>query len=214
MERFDEGLSKVLDEAKKMALYGKYGFASAENLAIENLKKSHFSPNRAITRLVKNEIYKCTINGGITSFGGFMTSIAGFPANFLTVLAMQLRIVYAVAYIKNYEIKNNDSLDVLAKVCLISNNINDFLIISNEVGMKNFGKVIPSSTLKSINERILKALTTKFLFKTGGKVLEFVPFIGGIVGGIIDYNLTYNVGNTTKSLFSKNHKELVDYFLK
>lgn len=213
MDSFDEALQKIFTEARKMALNGKYGFTPAESLAIQNLSKCHFNATRAINKLIKTEVYKCTLNGGLTSLGGFTTSIAGFPANIITVLAMQLRIVYAVAYIRNYEIYNNDSLDVIAKVCLLSNDLKSLLRYLKEIGFKNYGKVVPLETLKQINDKIFKQLTTKIIFKTGGKVLEFIPLVGGVVGAIIDYNLSHNVGNSVSAFFNKDNEDLADYFL-
>ena len=68
-------------------------------LADEYIKK-YGRTDKAIDKLVRNQLSKNSLNGFVTSFGGFITMPVTLPANITSVIYVQMRMIAAIALIR------------------------------------------------------------------------------------------------------------------
>ncbi|MHC9000079.1 EcsC family protein [Enterococcus bulliens] len=127
-----------------------------EELANDYIKK-YGRTDKAINKLLNNQLSKNTINGFVTSFGGFATMAVTLPANVTSVLYVQMRMIAAIAIIRGYDTKD-DEIQTFVYSCLVGNVMADaFKNVGVEVGNQialNAVKKIPGSTLTKINQKL------------------------------------------------------------
>lgn len=197
---------EVLDWAYDKSMNGIPGGKSSEELAEEYLGKNN-NPESAANNLIKWQIRKCATSGFLTGLGGIITLPVAIPANISSVLYVQMRMIAAIAYMGNYDIRD-DSVKSLVYICMTGNSAGDvFKGIGIKLGTKltqNAINKISFTTIKKINQVVGTRLITKF-GQTGiinlGKA---VPFVGGIVGGGMDAASTKIIGNVSKKVFILN----------
>lgn len=174
-----------------------------EELARDYTRKYGYT-DEAISKLVKNQLSKNTINGFVTSFGGFSTMAFTLPANITSVLYVQMRMIAAIAIIRGYDL-NDDEVQTFVYSCLVGKSATDILKnagvdFGNKVG-KNVINKIPGKTLTAINQK----LGFRFITKGGTKGIvnlgKMVPVIGAGVGATMDYSTTKVIAKRAGKFF-------------
>lgn len=174
-----------------------------EELARDYTKKYGYS-EEAITKLIKNQISKNTINGFVTSFGGFTTMAVTLPANITSVIYVQMRMVAAIAIIRGYDL-HDDEVQTFVYSCIVGKSATDVfknagVNLGNKVG-KNMVNKIPGKTLTKINQKI----GFRFITKGGEKGIvnlgKAVPLVGAGIGSAMDYTTTKIIANRAKNFF-------------
>lgn len=164
----------------------------------------------AINKLIKSQISKNTVNGFVTSVGGVVAlpvSIAMVPANITSVIYVQMRMVAAIAYIRGYDL-NNDEVQTFIYGCIVGKGISD---IFKEAGI-NTGMKLGSSVIKKIPGEVLKKINQKigfrFVTKGGTKgiinLTKLVPVLGGVIGGGFDYSSTKVIAVRANKVFDNS----------
>ena len=199
-------IMEVLDWTYDKALAGGMGIDSAQELA-ESYLKEKGSLEDKINSLIRWQTTKSATSGFLTGIGGLATMPVAVPANFASVIFVQIRMVAAIAYMCGYNIKD-DQVKTFVYACLTGNAIKDMLKdVGIIVGTRLTRKVIESisgKVLADINKRVGFRLLTKFGTKGAINLGKAIPLVGGLIGGTVDGLSTNIVGNTARDLFLPN----------
>ncbi|MBD0297557.1 MAG: EcsC family protein [Flavisolibacter sp.] len=197
-----EVIIKGLEWAYDKALSGGV-LDTAYDLAHDYLQKSK-NKEEAISSLINWQTAKCATSGFITGCGGLITLPVTVPANLVSVLFMQLRMIVAIAIISGYDPKS-DPVRSLAYVCLTGNAASNVL---KGVGIK-MGEMITEKAIEEISGRLMAKinqivgarLLTRF-GKTGVVNLgKAIPIAGGIISGTFDAAATKIIGTIATRVF-------------
>lgn len=164
----------------------------------------------AINKLIKSQISKNTVNGFVTGVGGAVTlpvTIAMVPSNITSVMYVQMRMVAAIAYIRGYDL-NNDEVQTFIYACIVGKGISDiFKEAGINTGMR-FGtsviKKIPGDVLLNINRTLGFRFVAKGGTKSVVKLTKLVPVIGGVIGGGFDYSSTKVIAARANKVFDNS----------
>ena len=191
----------ILDACYKKVLEGiPLVSEPVEELADSYLKK--YSSEKAIEELVSWQIRKCATSGFLTGLGGFITLPVTIPANISSVLYVQMRMIAAIAYIRGYNLKD-DEVKTLIYCILAGLSIENLL---KSAGIQ-FTKKASLSLIQKIPGKILTAINQKigfrFITKAGEKgvvnLTKIVPVFGGIIGGGIDWIATKKIAKIARN---------------
>lgn len=191
----------ILDACYKKVLEGiPLVSEPVEELADSYLKK--YSSEKAIEELVSWQIRKCATSGFLTGLGGFITLPVTIPANISSVLYVQMRMIAAIAYIRGYNLKD-DEVKTLIYCILAGLSIENLL---KSAGIQ-FTKKASLSLIQKIPGKVLTAINQKigfrFITKAGEKgvvnLTKIVPVFGGIIGGGIDWIATKKIAKIARN---------------
>lgn len=199
-------IMEVLEWTYDKVLTGGMGIDSAQELADSYLKENGSLENK-INSLIRWQNTKSATSGFLTGIGGLATMPVAVPANFASVMFVQIRMVAAIAYMCGYDIKD-DQVKTFVYACLTGNAIKDMLKdVGIIVGSKLTRKAIESISGKmliEINKRVGFRLFTKFGTKGVINLGKAIPLVGGVIGASFDGISTNIVGNTARDLFLPN----------
>ncbi len=196
-------ITRALDPIYDRALDGVPGFSSVEEMAKDYLRGPGSLEDQANT-LIRYQVAKASTSGFVTGLGGVLTLPVMIPANLSSVMYVQLRMVAAIAYMSDHDVRD-DRVKTLCYACLCGYAAKDVLKGAGiTIGTKLSEQAIRRlsfEVVKKINKAVGFRLLTKF-GQTGvvnlGKV---IPLVGGAVGGTFDGAATYAAGKVAKSLF-------------
>ena len=187
------------------AVNGIAGMDSAIELAQDYLDEDG-SLSEQVDALIRWQNAKCATSGFITNLGGVITLPVAIPANVVSTLYVQIRMIAAIAYMGGYDLKN-DKVQNLVYLCLCGNEVKDILkkfsINLGKALTKQAIKNISMSTINQINRIVGMRLVTKFGEKSLISLGKGVPIVGGLIGGTIDGIACNTIGNTAKEMFIK-----------
>lgn len=194
---------QTLDFAYEKAVAGLPGMDSASELARSYLKQDGSLTDK-VNSLIRWQNAKAGSSGFITGLGGFATLPVSIPANLVSVLYFQVRMIAAIACMGGYDL-NDDKVKTLVYVCLAGNMAKDIL---QETGIK-LGTRLTTQMIGSISEKTLLNINRKvgfqLLSKTGGRgainLGKAIPLAGGVIGGMFDVFTTNLIGNIARSTF-------------
>ncbi len=194
---------QALDLAYEKAINGLPGMDSAEELARSYLQQEGTLTERA-NSLIRWQNAKAGSSGFITGLGGFATLPVAIPANLMSVLYFQVRMIAAIASMGGHDIRD-DRVKSMIYACLAGNMAKDIL---QEIGI-NIGTRLTAQMIGRISESAIVAINRKvgflLLSKTGGRgainLGKAIPLAGGIIGGSIDVFATNLIGNIARNAF-------------
>lgn len=199
-----EGLNTALEFLYDKAVHGVTGMDTAEELALPYMTSGKTKEQQA-DALIRWQNAKCGASGFITGLGGVITLPVAIPANLVSVMYVQIRMIAAIAHIYGHDIKS-DKVKTLIFLCLTGQAAMDILKdtgvqIGNKIALKLL-KELPAKTLTEINKKVGFKLLTKFGNKGVINISKTIPLVGGIVGGTFDAISTNTIGNASKKVFS------------
>ncbi len=160
--------------------------------------------NTAIDHLVNWQITSSATTGFVTSFGGLPTMAITLPANIAGVMAIQLRMIGAIAELGGFheqteEKKTGMYLCLLGSQAgnVLSKTASQFAIKFTTASLKK----LPGAVLTKINQAVGFRLFTKFGQKGLVNIHKAIPVLGGVVGGTVDALSTYSIAKAAKALF-------------
>ena len=194
---------KALDFAYEKAISGLPGTDTAEDLAKSYLKQEG-TLSEKVNSLIRWQNAKAGSSGFITGLGGFATLPVAIPANLMSVLYFQVRMIAAIAMMGGYDVRD-DRVKSLVYACLAGNMAKDIL---QEIGI-NIGTRLTAQMIGRISESTLVAINRKvgflLLSKTGShgaiNLGKAIPLAGGIISGSIDVYATNLIGNIARNTF-------------
>lgn len=186
------------------AIEGVAHLSGAEECADEYLR-SHPDAEAAIESLIFWS--KCQAGGAgfLSGLGGLITLPVAIPANALSVLYIQLRMIAAIAHIRGYDVRS-DKVRGLVIACLCGTAALDVL---KDVGI-NIGQKLTTQALRQISGaaliRINQAVGFRLVTRAGTtgvvNLSRLVPIIGGAVSGSVDFAFTSGIASAARSIFT------------
>lgn len=187
-------IAKTLDWAYSKAIVGFTGVDSAYDLGNSYLEQNGTLPEK-VDSLIKWQVAKAGTSGFITGLGGAMTLPIALPANIVSVIYVQIRMIAAIAYMGGHNIQS-DQVKSLIYICMAGNGAKELLKdISIKAGERILTKTVEKLSVKLASKAGEKSLTT---------LSKSVPVMGGIIGGAYDAATTRIVGRVAKKIFIEN----------
>lgn len=196
MQLLDKLYAQCLDGIPKVS-------PPISELANDYLEK-HGSVYTAANSFVDYQVAKCTTSGFLTGIGGLITLPVAIPANISSVLYVQMRMIACLAYMGGYDV-GSDQVQTLVYACLAGAAVNQLL---KQAGIQ-FGnkfavamvRKIPGSVLTKINQKIGFRFITKFGSTGIINLGKAIPFVGGVIGGGMDFAETRVIADRAYKLF-------------
>ena len=196
MQLLDKLYAQCLDGIPKVS-------PPISELANDYLEK-HGSVYTAANSFVDYQVAKCTTSGFLTGIGGLITLPVAIPAIISSVLYVQMRMIACLAYMGGYDV-GSDQVQTLVYACLAGVAVNQLL---KQAGIQ-FGnkfavamvRKIPGSVLTKINQKIGFRFITKFGSTGIINLGKAIPFVGGAIGGGMDFAETRVIADRAYKLF-------------
>lgn len=211
-EQMEKGskMLQVMDWAFAKANGNIPGFGTSQEMAQKYLDK-YGSVNAAIDHMVNWQITSAATAGFVTSLGGLATMPITLPANIAGVMAIQLRMIGAIAEMGGFH-EDTEEKKTGMYLCLLGSQAGNVLSKTAGQFAVKFAtaslKKLPGTVLTKINQAVGFRLVTKFGEKGLVNVHKAIPILGGIVGGSVDALSTYAIAKAAKALFLN---EIIDF---
>lgn len=198
-----EKVIEVLHWAYDKAVDGAMGTDSANEMAAEYMKQDG-TPVEKVNSLIRWQNTKAGAAGFVTGLGGFTTLPVAIPANLVSVLYLQIRMIAAIAKMGGHDLRS-DKVRTLVLACLAGDATMEILRdVGVQVGKKAVQLAInkiSGAVITKINQAIGFRLVTKAGSQGVVNLTKMVPFIGGVIGGAFDATVTNMIGNTARDIF-------------
>jgi len=207
----DSQIHQFVDWITDKAIAGVPPLTSAEDLAQEYLIDSSYPHHDdRIWSLINWETTKNFTSGFVTGLGGLLTLPISIPSAFGASWIIQARMAGAIAKIYGHSLES-DRVRTLILACLLGDAAKEVfkqagIKITQKLGV-NLIKQIPGKALIAINQKIGFRLITKAGERGVVNLMKAVPFLGGIVGGVVDTAACRVVGDTAQKLFRREETE-------
>jgi uncharacterized protein (DUF697 family) len=181
------------------AIDGVPGLDGAPDLAA-SYQRQCASDEEAIDALVRWQVAKAAAAGFLTNLGGLATLPIALPANVLSALYIQIRMVAAIAALRGHDLRS-DQVRTVVLACLCGTTLID---VVKEAGI-GVGAGIAQQAVSSLSTEALRRLTRIGALRRAGNtthVVKLTPLIGGVVAGALDGALTRAYANAAKKLFT------------
>lgn len=187
------------------AVDGVPGLDGAEELAASYLAR-YAAPEVAIAALIRDQTGKAGIAGFVTGCGGFAAWPIAMPANLVSALYIQLRLIAAIAHLRGHDIRS-DKVRRMVLACLSGSKAADTL---KDAGIR-LGTRLTRDAVgwagPAVFNKIHHATGWQMAARAGssavGRLGRFVPLVGGVVAGGFDAAMTQLIGRTADRLFAK-----------
>jgi uncharacterized protein (DUF697 family) len=192
-------LVSALQWIYERAIDGVPGLEGAPDLAA-SYQRQCASDEAAIDALIRWQVAKAAAAGFLTNLGGLATLPIALPANVLSALYIQIRMVAAIAALRGHDLKS-DQVRTVVLACLCGTTLID---VVKEAGI-GVGAGLAQQAVASLSTEGLRRLARiGALRRAGGTthVARLTPLIGGVVAGALDGALTRAYANAAKKLFT------------
>lgn len=201
---------QVMDWAFEKATGNVPGFGTAEEMANKYLKK-YGSVSEAIKHLTRWQVTSAATAGFVTNLGGLPAMPFTLPANIAGVMAIQLRMIGAIAVLGG-STENTEEKKTGMYLCLLGSQAGDVLSKTATQFAVKFStaslKKLSGTVLTKINQRVGFRLFTKFGKSGIVNIHKAIPILGGFVGGTIDAFSTYAIAKAASAMFLD---EIIDF---
>lgn len=204
-EQIEKGskMVQIMDWAFEKANGNVPGFGTSHEMAQKYLDK-YGSVHKAIDKLINWQITSAATAGFVTNLGGLPAMPLTLPANVAGVMAIQLRMIGAIAELGGFH-ENTEEKKTGMYLCLLGSQAGDVLSKTASQFAIKFAtaslKKLPGAVLTKINQQIGFRLLTKFGEKGLLNIHKAIPVLGGFVGGTVDALSTYSIAKAAKALF-------------
>jgi hypothetical protein len=156
-------------------------------------------------RLIATQSGKAGIAGFVTGCGGAISLPVALPANLLSTLYIQLRLVAAVAHLRGHDLQSAE-VRTLALACMTGSKAADTLKdagirLGTRMTRDALGWLSPA-VFKKIEHAarlpVLNGLATAGAARLG----RLVPVVGGVIAGGFDAAMTQLIGRTADRAFA------------
>lgn len=180
------------------------GLDNAQELAQSYLNSSGDLESK-INSLIRWQNTKSVTSGFVTNLGGLITMPVAIPANFASVIFIQIRMIAAIAHMCGHNLRD-DKVKTLVYVSLCGSAVKDIfkdvgVQLGTKLTMSMVNKYLTGEVVKQINKAVGFRLVTIAGTKGTINVVKMVPFVGGLIAGTIDGISTNTIGNTARDMF-------------
>lgn len=202
----NDQMNNWLDSAYNKILNGELGGKSCKQIADEYIKK-YGEKRLAAKSFISSQVSKCAFSGFVTNVGGLITLPVTLPANVISVLYMQLKMIAVLAYIGGFD-SNDEQVKTMCYMCLVKGSCGEIL---KDTGIQVVNKItysmlsrMPKEVLGKINQKVGFYLLTRFGSKATIRIANLVPIVGGVIGAGIDGIGTNIVADRAYRMFILN----------
>jgi uncharacterized protein (DUF697 family) len=191
-------LVSALQWIYERAIDGVPGLEGAPDLAVSYQRQCP-TDEEAIDALVRWQVAKAAAAGFLTNLGGLATLPIALPANVLSALYIQVRMVAAIAALRGHDLKS-DQVRTVVLACLCGTTLMD---VVKEAGI-GVGAGLAQQAVASLSTEAVRRLARIGALRRAGStvhVVRLTPLIGGVVAGALDGALTRAYANAAKKLF-------------
>jgi uncharacterized protein (DUF697 family) len=191
-------LVSALQWIYERAIDGVPGLEGAPDLAA-SYQRQCATDDEAIDALIRWQVAKAAAAGFLTNLGGLATLPIALPANVLSALYIQVRMVAAIAALRGHDLRS-DQVRTVVLACLCGTTLID---VVKEAGI-GVGAGLAQQAVASLSSEALRRLARiGALRRAGGTthMARLTPLIGGVVAGALDGALTRAYANAAKKLF-------------
>ncbi|MCQ0025336.1 EcsC family protein [Streptomyces somaliensis DSM 40738] len=153
-----------------------------------------------VARLIKESVAAAGTQGFVTGLGGLITAGVTIPANVAASVAINMRLVGAIAHLRGWNLQDPHARTVAMMLAIGMSAQSVLANFGVKVGQKlgeQLIKKIPAAMLQAINKKAGFHLVAKYGTKRAAITLaKGVPILGGIVGGAVDAGATAVIGRT------------------
>jgi len=201
------GIAAALDAlewAYGRAVAGAPGLDGAEALAISYAER-HATTDEAVRTLIARQSGTAGVAGFVTGCGGAIALPVALPANLLSTLYIQLRLVAAIAHLRGHDLQSAE-VRTLALACMTGSKAADTL---KDAGVR-LGARLTRDTLAWLSPALMKHAehSARLPVLNGvaaagvARLGRFVPLVGGVVAGGFDAAMTQLIGRTADRVFA------------
>ena len=200
----DESTS-FLKQIMLFGINGGGGLHGARELADKYSNNPEYQAKREqIDALIKWESRKNFTSGFLTSLGGIITLPVSIPASLGINWIIQTRMVAAMAHIEGFDI-DDPPVRMSIALCLLgkkgkeilNHNFEDAREMLKKKGLAN----IPKRTIIVVNQAIASRLMQIAARNGFSRISKAIPIVGGMVGGVLDYQACLETAEFAKELF-------------
>ena len=180
------------------AIDGVPGLEGAPDLAV-SYQRQCATDEEAIDALIRWQVAKAAAAGFLTNLGGLATLPIALPANVLSALYIQIRMVAAIAALRGHDLKS-DQVRTVVLACLCGTTLLD---VVKDAGI-GVGAGLAQQAVASLSSEGLRRLVRiggLHGARNGARAARLTPLIGGVVAGAVDGALTRVYANAAKKLF-------------
>jgi uncharacterized protein (DUF697 family) len=191
-------LVSALQWIYERAIDGVPGLDGAPDLAA-SYQRQCATDEDAIDALIRWQVAKAAAAGFLTNLGGLATLPIALPANVLSALYIQIRMVAAIAALRGHDLKS-DQVRTVVLACLCGTTLID---VVKEAGI-GIGAGLAQQAVAGLSSEALRRLARIGVLRRAGgttHVARLTPLIGGVVAGALDGALTRAYANAAKKLF-------------
>jgi uncharacterized protein (DUF697 family) len=191
-------LVSALQWIYERAIDGVPGLEGAPDLAA-SYQRQCATDEEAIDALIRWQVAKAAAAGFLTNLGGLATLPIALPANVLSALYIQIRMVAAIATLRGHDLKS-DQVRTVVLACLCGTTLVD---VVKEAGI-GVGAGLAQQAVAGLSREALRRLARIGALRRAGsttRIARLTPLIGGVVAGALDGALTRGYANAAKKLF-------------
>ena len=173
-------------------------------LATEYRRHPYANDAERVQGLIRWAVAKNAGTGFVSGLGGALVLPVAIPGSLAASIAIQARMVGAIAEIYGHDSKD-DRVRTALLLCMIGSASEDMM---RQAGVVVAGKLtvealknLPAKGLIAINKGVGFRLVTKFGTKGVVNLTKLVPLLGGLVGGTFDGMTCYVAGQAADRVF-------------
>jgi hypothetical protein len=200
------GIATALDALEWVygrAVAGVPGLAGAEALA-KSYAGRCATADEAVAMLIARQSGKAGVAGFVTGCGGAIALPVALPANLLSSLYIQLRLVAAIAHLRGHDLQSAE-VRTVALACMTGSKAADTLKdagtrLGTRLTCDALGWLSPALVKHAEHAARLPVLTS---IGTAGaaRLGRLVPLVGGVVAGGFDAAMTQLIGRSADRIY-------------
>ncbi|GGY20698.1 EcsC family protein [Paludibacterium paludis] len=196
-------LAGVLDRVYDRAVDGIAGFGSAEALAHEYLARTGTLDER-VSALIRHQDARAGAAGFLTGLGGLPALPVALPANLLSVMVIQVRMVAAIAAMGGHDLRDT-RVKTLVCACLAgelaSDGLKDAGMLLGSRFSAGMARGVAGKTAWAVNRRIGRKIAGRLGGSRFFSPWRGAPLFGGLLGGTVDAAATHLIGHIARNTF-------------
>ena len=194
----------LLEWAYARAVQGMPGLDGAEDLA-RGYAGRYATADEAVARLIATQSGKAGIAGFVTGCGGAISLPVALPANLLSTLYIQLRLVAAVAHLRGHDLQSAE-VRTLALACMTGSKAADTLKdagirLGTRMTRDALGWLSPA-VFKKVEHAARLPVLNGLATASAARLGRLVPVVGGVIAGGFDAAMTQLIGRTADRAFA------------
>ena len=198
------GLRQGMEWVYDKAVDGVPGLDGAEALAAD-YRARYASTEAAIAALIRDQTGKAGLAGFVTGCGGFAAWPIAMPANLVSALYIQVRMVAAIAALRGHDLRS-DQVRAIVLGCLCGTTLVDVAkeaVIGIGTGLaQQAAASLSTAALQRARHAGGLEVVRKAVSRVPLNLSRLTPLIGGLIAGALDGALTRSYATVAKRLFA------------